>query len=65
MDLDEKKIFFVISPHINYYPSSRGDSLGELDNLITKRVTLEEIVNVFKYYDREKWIKIIVEPQKK
>ncbi len=28
MDLDEKRIFFVISPHINYYHSYRGDSKG-------------------------------------
>ena len=37
----------------------------DLKSLITKRITLEEAVNAFKYYDREKWIKIIVEPQKK
>jgi len=36
-----------------------------LDNLITRRITLEEALDTFKYYDREKWIKIIVEPQKK
>ena len=36
-----------------------------LDSLITKRITLEEAVDAFKYYDREKWIKIIVEPLKK
>lgn len=28
MDLKDKKIFFVISPHINYYHSYRGDSIG-------------------------------------
>ncbi|MFX0070081.1 MAG: hypothetical protein ACFFAO_03235 [Candidatus Hermodarchaeota archaeon] len=28
MDLSEKKIFFVISPHINYYHSYRGDFNG-------------------------------------
>lgn len=28
MRLDEKKIFFVLSPHINYYHSYRGDSRG-------------------------------------
>jgi hypothetical protein len=28
VDLDEKRIFFVISPHINYYHSYRGDSKG-------------------------------------
>lgn len=28
MDIDEKKIYFVLSPHINYYHSYRGDSKG-------------------------------------
>ncbi|MFX1353029.1 MAG: hypothetical protein ACFFGP_03625 [Promethearchaeota archaeon] len=28
MDVKEKKIYFVISPHINYYHSYRGDSRG-------------------------------------
>jgi len=37
----------------------------DLKTLITKRITLEEAVDAFKYYDREKWIKIIVEPQKR
>ncbi|MFX1391900.1 MAG: zinc-binding dehydrogenase [Promethearchaeota archaeon] len=37
----------------------------DLKSLITKRITLEEAVDAFKYYDRKKWIKIIVEPQKK
>jgi threonine dehydrogenase-like Zn-dependent dehydrogenase len=37
----------------------------DLTSLITKRITLEEAVDAFKYYDREKWIKIIVEPQKR
>ena len=37
----------------------------DLGSLITKRITLEEAVDAFKYYDREKWIKIIVEPLKK
>lgn len=37
----------------------------DLESLITKRITLEEAVDAFKYYDREKWIKIIVEPQRK
>jgi threonine dehydrogenase-like Zn-dependent dehydrogenase len=36
----------------------------DLKSLITKRITLEQAVDTFKYYDREKWIKIIVEPQK-
>lgn len=34
----------------------------DLESLITKRITLEEAVDAFKFYDREKWIKIIVEP---
>jgi L-iditol 2-dehydrogenase len=37
----------------------------ELNSLITKRITLEEAINAFRFYDREKWIKIIVEPQKR
>lgn len=37
----------------------------DLNSLITDRITLEQAVDAFKYYDREKWIKIIVEPQKK
>ncbi len=28
MNIDEKKIYFIISPHINYYHSYRGDSRG-------------------------------------
>ncbi|MBD3215814.1 MAG: hypothetical protein GF311_24605 [Candidatus Lokiarchaeota archaeon] len=28
MHIDEKKIYFVLSPHINYYHSYRGDSRG-------------------------------------
>jgi threonine dehydrogenase-like Zn-dependent dehydrogenase len=34
----------------------------ELNDLITKRISLEEAVRAFEYYDREKWIKILVEP---
>ncbi|MHA1491904.1 MAG: hypothetical protein ACTSRI_19910, partial [Promethearchaeota archaeon] len=37
----------------------------DLGSLITNRITLEEAVDTFRYYDREKWIKIIVEPQRK
>lgn len=37
----------------------------DLDKLITKRITLEEAIDAFMYYDREKWIKIIVEPHRK
>ena len=28
MNIDQKKIFFALSPHINYYHSYRGDSKG-------------------------------------
>ena len=28
MELEEKRIYFVMSPHINYYHSYRGDSVG-------------------------------------
>ena len=37
----------------------------DTESLITKRITLEEAVDAFKYYDREKWIKVIVEPHRK
>jgi threonine dehydrogenase-like Zn-dependent dehydrogenase len=36
----------------------------ELKSLITKRITLEEAIDAFKYYNRKEWIKIIVEPQR-
>jgi threonine dehydrogenase-like Zn-dependent dehydrogenase len=36
----------------------------DLQQLITKRITLEEAINAFKFYNREKWIKVIVEPQR-
>ena len=42
-----------------------GSEKLDLNSLITKRITLEQAVDAFHYYDREKWIKIIVEPQKK
>ena len=41
-----------------------GSNKLDLNSLITRRITLEQAVDAFKYYDREKWIKIIVEPQK-
>jgi threonine dehydrogenase-like Zn-dependent dehydrogenase len=34
----------------------------KLMDLITNRITLEEALTAFEYYDRKKWIKIIVEP---
>ncbi|TXT61617.1 MAG: putative D-xylulose reductase [Promethearchaeota archaeon] len=36
----------------------------DLESLITKRISLEEAVDAFKYYNREEWIKVIVEPQR-
>jgi hypothetical protein len=37
----------------------------DLNSLIIKRIILEEGVDVFKFYDQEKLIKIIIEPKKK
>ncbi|MHA1669205.1 MAG: zinc-binding dehydrogenase [Promethearchaeota archaeon] len=37
----------------------------DLEQLVSKRISLEEAIDAFVYYDREKWIKIIVEPQRK
>jgi len=34
----------------------------DLESLVTKRISLEEAVHAFEHYDREKWIKVIVEP---
>ncbi|UYP43758.1 L-threonine 3-dehydrogenase [Candidatus Lokiarchaeum ossiferum] len=34
----------------------------DLDKLITKRISLEDAIEAFQFYDRQKWIKIIVEP---
>jgi L-iditol 2-dehydrogenase len=34
----------------------------ELDELITKRISLAEAVEAFEFYDRGEWIKILVEP---
>ena len=36
----------------------------ELMDLVTKRITLEEAVHAFEHYDREQWVKIIVEPNR-
>jgi hypothetical protein len=44
MDIEEKKIFFVVSPHINYYHSYRGDSRGESGFGQDVRI-MEEILN--------------------
>lgn len=51
MELEEKKIYFVPSPHINYYHSYRGDSRGEsgfgqdiriLEEILDQLDTIEE-----------------------
>jgi threonine dehydrogenase-like Zn-dependent dehydrogenase len=42
--------------------AGKGGKKLKLDDLITKRISLEEAVKAFEYYDREKWIKVIVEP---
>ena len=39
-----------------------GFAAAELEELITKRISLEEAVKAFEYYDRGEWIKILVEP---
>ncbi len=44
LDLKEKKIFFVISPHINYYHSYRGDSRGR-DGFGTDLTTMRAILD--------------------
>jgi threonine dehydrogenase-like Zn-dependent dehydrogenase len=36
----------------------------DLESLITKRITLEDAVEAFRRYDRERWIKVIVEPHR-
>ena len=33
-----------------------------LDELITHRISLEEAVKAFEYYNRQEWIKVLVEP---
>jgi threonine dehydrogenase-like Zn-dependent dehydrogenase len=42
--------------------AGKNEKKLELDDLITQRISLEEAVKAFEYYDREKWIKILVEP---
>jgi L-iditol 2-dehydrogenase len=34
----------------------------ELEDLISRRISLEEAVRAFEYYNREEWIKVLVEP---
>ena len=52
-------------PALDMIAGTNGYKKLDTESLITKRITLEEAVDVFKYYDREKWIKVIVEPQRK
>jgi L-iditol 2-dehydrogenase len=42
--------------------AGKGTGRLDLESLITKRITLEETVEAFHRYDREKWIKLVVEP---
>jgi threonine dehydrogenase-like Zn-dependent dehydrogenase len=37
----------------------------DIESLITKRITVEEAVDAFHHYYREKWIKVIVEPHRR
>ena len=39
-----------------------GGKKLELEELITRRISLAEAVNAFEFYDRGEWIKILVEP---
>ncbi len=45
--------------------AGKGGKRLELESLITKRISLEEAVQAFYHYDREQWIKVIVEPHKR
>ena len=44
MDLEEKKIYYILAPHINYYHSYRGDFRGESGFGMDIRF-MEEILN--------------------
>jgi len=48
-------------PALNLLAGKNGPKLQVMD-LITKRVTLEQAVHTFEHYNREEWIKVIVEP---
>jgi threonine dehydrogenase-like Zn-dependent dehydrogenase len=39
-----------------------GGKRLELEDLITRRISLAEAVRAFEFYDRGEWIKILVEP---
>ena len=39
-----------------------GGKKLELDELITRRISLAEAAKAFEFYDRGEWIKILVEP---
>lgn len=45
--------------------AGKGGRKLELESLITKRISLEEAIDAFHHYDREKWIKVIVEPHRR
>ncbi|MHA1674833.1 MAG: hypothetical protein ACTSYI_14555, partial [Promethearchaeota archaeon] len=45
MKLEEKRIYFVMSPHINYYHSFRGDSIGT-DGFGLDIQIMENLVNM-------------------
>ena len=36
----------------------------KLNELISRRISLEEAPEVFEFYNREEWIKVIIEPFK-
>ncbi len=52
-------------PALDMIAGTNGYKKLDTENLITDRITLEQAVNAFKHYDREKWIKMIVDPQRK
>jgi L-iditol 2-dehydrogenase len=45
--------------------AGKGRKKLDLESLITKRISLEEAVEAFQRYDREQWIKVIVEPHRR
>lgn len=52
MDIEEKKIYFVISPHINYCHSYRGDSKGPTGFGTDKHI-MAEILNQVDNFERK------------
>jgi threonine dehydrogenase-like Zn-dependent dehydrogenase len=45
--------------------AGKGQEKLDLESLITKRISLDEAVEAFQRYDREQWIKVIVEPHRR